>query len=191
MEPVTLTTDHLLLRPPGPADTDATHAACQDPDIQRWTAVPSPYLRDHAASFLGQDVPDGWRNDTAFSFAAFLREEPSALVAMAGVTRREGATAEIGFWAVKEHRGRGHVVETVRTLARWAFTEAGVCRLEWRAEAGNLASRAVAEKAGFTMEGTLRAAIVHRGTLRDCWVASLLPSDLGLAPAFAYLPARD
>ncbi|MGW5696666.1 helix-turn-helix domain-containing protein, partial [Streptomyces asiaticus] len=31
------------------ADTDAVFAACQDPDIQRWTSVPSPYERAHAA----------------------------------------------------------------------------------------------------------------------------------------------
>ena len=44
MEPVTLTTARLLLRTVGPQDTDAVHAAAQDPDIQRWTTVPSPYL---------------------------------------------------------------------------------------------------------------------------------------------------
>ncbi|MCZ9345888.1 GNAT family N-acetyltransferase, partial [Streptomyces sp. TRM76130] len=37
MEPQTLTTDRLLLRTVGPQDTDAVLAACQDPDIQRWT----------------------------------------------------------------------------------------------------------------------------------------------------------
>ncbi|WP_162252590.1 GNAT family N-acetyltransferase, partial [Streptomyces griseoruber] len=43
MEPVTLTTDRLVLRPLGPQDTDAVHAAAQDPDIRRWTTIPSPY----------------------------------------------------------------------------------------------------------------------------------------------------
>ena len=36
MEPVTLTTDRLLLRAVGPQDTDAVYAAVQDPDIARW-----------------------------------------------------------------------------------------------------------------------------------------------------------
>lgn len=48
MDPVTLTTDRLLLRSVGPHDTDTVYEAVQDPDIQRWTTIPSPYLREHA-----------------------------------------------------------------------------------------------------------------------------------------------
>ena len=44
----------LLLRPWRPDDADAVHRACQDPDIQRWTTVPRPYLREHADAFVAQ-----------------------------------------------------------------------------------------------------------------------------------------
>jgi RimJ/RimL family protein N-acetyltransferase len=189
MEPTTLTTERLLLRPVVPADAEAVHAACQDPDIQRWLTLPSPSLPEHAETFVGQTSPDGWRDGSMFNFGVFLREHGS-LAAMTGVTRRIDATAEIGYWAVKEHRGRGYVVEAVRDLAHWAFTRAGVSRLEWRAEVGNTASRAVAEKAGFTIEGVLRAAVLNKGTVRDCWVGALLPSDVGLMPVHPYLPAK-
>ncbi|WP_240496414.1 GNAT family N-acetyltransferase, partial [Streptomyces torulosus] len=57
------------------------------------------------------------------------------------------------------------------------------------AEVGNTASRAVAENTGFTVEGTLRSALNNNGTLRDCWVGSLLPSDLSLPSTSPYLPA--
>ncbi|GHH76228.1 acetyltransferase [Streptomyces sulfonofaciens] len=196
MEPETLTTARLLLRTVRVEDAREVHAACQDPGIQRWTMIPSPYLTDHAESFLAQQVPDGWRNGTMFTFGAFLREDDApgghtALAAMVGVTQRVMNTAEIGFWATREHRGRGYVTEAALAVARWAFTRAGIERLEWRAEVGNAASRAVAEKAGFTLEGVLRSATIHQGTRRDCWVGALLPSDLGLPTANAYLPAPD
>ncbi|WP_212909241.1 GNAT family N-acetyltransferase [Streptomyces sp. TS71-3] len=194
MEPATLTTARLLLRTPGIDDIKEVHAACQDPAVQRWTTIPSPYLTEHAESFLGQQVPDGWRNGTAFTFAAFLRDDGApgghtALVAMVGLSMHRMCIGEIGFWAAPGHRGRGYVTEAALAVIRWAFTSAGVERLEWRAEVGNAASRAVAEKAGFTMEGVLRSAIVHQGTRRDSWVAALLPSDLGLPTANAYIPA--
>jgi RimJ/RimL family protein N-acetyltransferase len=187
MEPVTLTTDRLLLRAVGPQDTDAVYAAAQEPDIQRWTTLPTPYLPEHARSFTEQQVPDGWANDSMFTFGLFLPTGP--LAGMLGITRRSPGTAEIGFWAAKEHRGRGYVGEAVLAAARWAFTELRVDRLEWRAEVGNHASRAVAARVGFTVEGTLRAALINNGLRRDCWVGSLLPSDLELPSTAPYLPA--
>ncbi|MFG3286160.1 GNAT family N-acetyltransferase [Streptomyces sp. NPDC048111] len=190
MDPVTLTTERLLLRPVGPQDADTVYRACQDPDIQRWTTVPSPYLREHAEAFTSSYGPDGWRDDSDYTFAV-LTADGAGPIAMVGVTRRGPGHAELGFWAAKEYRGRGYMVEAAGRAAHWAFTSAAVDRLEWRAEAGNEASRAVALKLGFTMEGTLRSATVHRGTRRDSWIASLLPADLGLPAVLPYLPARD
>ncbi|MBD0747692.1 GNAT family N-acetyltransferase [Streptomyces sp. CBMA152] len=198
MEPVTLSTERLILRPVGPQDADEVYAACQDPDIQRWTTVPSPYLREHAISFTETFGPGGWRDDSDYTFTVRVRDtsqgeesaREGALVAMVGVMRRGEGVAELGFWATKEHRGRGYMTEASLAAARWAFASAGVERLEWRAEVGNAASRAVAEKTGFTMEGTLRAALVHGGTRRDSWVGGLLPCDLGLPTTRAYLPSR-
>ncbi|MDX2827853.1 N-acetyltransferase [Streptomyces ipomoeae] len=187
MEPVTLTTERLLLRTVEPRDTDSVYAAAQDPDIQRWTTIPSPYLREHAVGFVEQAVPEGWANASMFTFGVFL---PSGeLTGMLGITMRSLGTGEIGFWAVKEHRRNGYITEATLAAAHWAFTTLALDRLEWRAEVGNTASRAVAENTGFTLEGTLRAALNNNGTRRDCWIASLLPSDLGLPSTAPYLPS--
>lgn len=187
MEPVTLTTDRLVLRTVGPEDTGAVYAAAQDPDIQRWTTIPSPYLLEHARGFTEQAVPDGWANDSMFTFGVFL--PAGDLVGMLGVTMISLGVGEIGFWGTTEHRGHGYVTEAAVAVSRWAFTARAVDRLEWRAEVGNTASRAVARRAGYTMEGTLRSAVNNKGVRRDCWIASLLPSDLTLPSTSPYLPA--
>ncbi|GGJ18762.1 GNAT family N-acetyltransferase [Streptomyces brasiliensis] len=190
MDPVTLTTSRLVLRAPGPQDTEAVYAAAQDPDVQRWISdFPSPYLRENAETFTEHVVPDGWANNSMFTFGLFLPD--GELTGMLALTMRALAVAEIGFWATKEHRGNGYVTEATLAAARWAFTQLSVDRVEWRAEVGNVPSRAVAERAGFTLEGTLRAATNNKGVRRDCWVASLLPSDVGLPSAAPYLPARE
>ncbi|MGX1369623.1 RimJ/RimL family protein N-acetyltransferase [Streptomyces canus] len=192
MEPVTLTTDRLLLRPPAPRDTETVLAAVQDPDILRWTTIPSPYLVEHAQSFTEQLCPAGWANDTMFTWGLFLPAhlpEGEELVGMLGLTMRAPGTAEIGYWATKAHRGNGYVTEAVLAASRWACTELSIDRVEWRAEVGNHPSRAVAERAGFVIEGVLRSGIAHQGVRRDCWVGSLLPSDLGLPSTAQYLPA--
>ncbi|WP_438487694.1 GNAT family N-acetyltransferase [Streptomyces sp. S186] len=182
MKPVTLTTDRLLLRPFEPADAPAVHAACQDPDIPRWTVVPSPYGRDDAEQYVGTVVPDGWRDDTAYTFAVVTRAD-GTLVGSMGLVRLDRLRtverqAELGYWTVKEQRGKGYTAEAAGAVVRWAFRELGVERMEWLAEAGNAGSWAVARKVGFQREGTLRAKLVHGGIRRDLWIGSLLPSDL-------------
>ncbi|MFD4875660.1 GNAT family N-acetyltransferase [Streptomyces sp. NPDC058420] len=188
MEPVTLTTDRLLLRSVGPQDTDVVYSAAQDPEIQRWTTIPSPYLLEHARSFTEQLVPEGWENGSMFTFGVFLPE--GELVGMLAITMRSLGVGEVGFWATKEHRGNGYITEATVAVSRWAFTRLSVDRVEWRAEVGNKGSRAVAEHAGFTIEGTLRSAINNKGVRRDCWVGSLLPSDQGLPSTAPYLPTQ-
>jgi RimJ/RimL family protein N-acetyltransferase len=195
MEPTTLTTERLILRPFEPDDTEAVHTACQDPDIPRWTSVPSPYTQEHAAAFTGQTSPDGWRTDRIYNFAVTTAGD-GRLVGAMGLVRLEllrppERQAELGYWTAKEARRHGYTAEAALAVAHWAFRDLGVERLEWLAEAGNAGSRAVALKTGFRMEGTLRAKVIKEGTRRDAWTGSLLPSDLGLPSGAAYLPLTD
>ncbi len=194
MEPVTLTTERLILRPFRPIDTDAVFAACQDPDIQRWTAVPSPYERAHAEDFTSRLCPENWRDDVTYDFAVVTKSDGTLVGAMGLVRLAHLRTlkhqAELGYWTVREHRRRGYTDEAARAVIEWAFTRLGVERLEWSCEAGNEGSRAVARGVGFRMEGTDRARIVHQGTRRDAWRGALLPSDWGLPSTTPYLPSK-
>jgi len=63
---------------------------------------------------------------------------------------------EIGYWRRSGESGRGVIVEAVRCLSRFAFDHLGARRVEIRMAATNGASRRVAERAGFTLEGLLR-----------------------------------
>lgn len=182
MEPVTLTTERLVLRPFAPGDAAAVYAACQEPDIPRWTSVPSPYRYEDAEFFVGHATRDGWRDDTSYPFAVLTRDGGALVGAMGLVRLSQLRTperqAELGYWTAKEQRGKGYTAEAALAVARWAFHALGVERLEWLAEAGNHGSWAVARKIGFQREGTLRAKLLHDGTRRDVWIGSLLPSDL-------------
>ena len=192
MEAITLTTERLLLRPLGTGDADAIVTACQDPQIPRWTGVPSPYTRAHADHFINEVCAAGWRDDTLYNFGVFTRDD-GALVGSMGLLRLQHLAhpqrqAELGYWTAKEQRGKGYTVEAARALCSWAFETLGVDRLEWYAEAGNEGSRAVALKLGFVMEGMVRSRVVHEGTRRDAWSGSLLPSDWSRRSAVPYLP---
>jgi len=65
-----------------------------------------------------------------------------------------------------------------RLVCRWGFEDLGLQRIEWWAGVGNEGSWRVAEKVGFTREGTCRRRLPHRETRLDGWVAGLLPGEL-------------
>ncbi|MEV0536379.1 GNAT family N-acetyltransferase [Kitasatospora sp. NPDC050463] len=136
--PGTLVTERLLLRPPQESDLDAIFEACQDEEIQRWTVVPSPYLRKDAEYFVNDLATNGRRTGDALVWCVVERSG-GALVGTQGLVRTPGrpGCAEIGWWATREYRGRGFTVEAARAVARHGLTELGLRRLEWVAYVGN------------------------------------------------------
>ena len=58
MEPPKIIENDLLIRAWRPDDAESVRAACQDPDIQRWTSVPAPYRLEHAEFFVGRYLLD-------------------------------------------------------------------------------------------------------------------------------------
>ena len=177
MEPVEITAGRLHLRPWQPDDAPAVLAACVDPEIQRWTTVPSPYTGRDARAFVEDLSPRGWADGTCAQFAV-LDATSGRLLAAVGLDDVAHGSAEVGFWAVPRARGRGVVTDAVGAVCRWGFGALGLQRVLWQAEVGNLASRAVAEKAGFTVEATLRAGLPARdGSRVDAWAATLLSGD--------------
>lgn len=75
------------------------------------------------------------------------------------------------------HRGRGVATESVRLLSRYLFARTKTNRLRLIIHPGNEASRRVATKSGFTLEGVARGAWYHRGRSHDVEVWSLLRDD--------------
>jgi RimJ/RimL family protein N-acetyltransferase len=179
MDPVEITAGTLHLRPYTPADAGAVFEICQDPEIQRWTQVPSPYNAEDARTFTTEVSPRGWANGTEAIFAV-CDATSGAVLGSVGLHLDRGGDdqmGEIGFLLAKDARGQGVIPRATAAVCRWGFESLGLGRIEWYAEVGNDASKRVAEKVGFTMEGVLRARLVHRGTRVDAWVAGLLAGD--------------
>ncbi|MGM1017534.1 MAG: GNAT family N-acetyltransferase [Actinomycetota bacterium] len=177
MEPVTLRTERLLLRAPADSDVDAITAACQDPEIPRWTTVPSPYTRDDAVSFV--QLTTQWWEDGVETVWAVHHE--GTLVGAVGLHRiaphPAGGAAELGYWMAAEARGRGFLVEASRAVIDWSFRELDLARVQWRAVVGNVPSARAARALGFRYEGTLRQALAGQRGRDDAWIAGLLRDD--------------
>ena len=110
-------------------DADALTAACQDPEIPRWTRVPVPYRRADALAWIAAtelELDAG----LAIDWLAVDADDPLlASIALMGIDRERG-TAEIGYWVAREARGRGVATRAVRLVRDWAASELGLTTLE-------------------------------------------------------------
>ena len=76
-------------------------------------------------------------------------------------------SAEVGYWLGEPFWGRGIASEALRAITEYAFSTFDVCRLEAGVYGWNPASARVLEKAGYTLEGRARQAVIKDGHLTD------------------------
>ena len=177
LDPVEIPAGRLHLRPFLPYDAPAVLAICQDRELSRWTTVPWPYTEQDALDWCGPVTDGMWATGAGAPFAV-LDSVSGELVGACGLHRLTGTEAEIGFWTAAAARGTGVTSHAVAALCRWGFAALGLQRIVWRAAVGNWASRGVAEKCGFTVEGTTRRELTNgQGEVLDAWVGTLLSSD--------------
>jgi RimJ/RimL family protein N-acetyltransferase len=176
MDRVVIEEGWLRLRPFTPADIRWVYEVSLDPALQQFVQLPSPYRIEDAAFFVEEVAIAGWDEGQRQEFVV---EEASTETPLGrvGLGVRTSGSAEIGYWVDPRARGRGVATDAVRAVCRWAFTTPDLELIEWRCEVGNIASRRVAEKAGFLIEATLRKRVVHRGSRVDAWFGSLLKAE--------------
>ena len=145
----------------GPGDAAALARALVDPDLNAWVeADPSEFLAELPADTF-----------------AVVEDELLALVVV--IPERDPESFELAYWTAPAARGRGLATTGLRHAAAFALGERGAARVWVEIDPGNAASHRVAEKAGFTREGVLRAHCRDRrtGLRHDCVVYSLLPGE--------------
>jgi ribosomal-protein-serine acetyltransferase len=89
-------------------------------------------------------------------------------------TNFPNAQATLGYWLAASQQGRGHITLAVKALTNYCFTEMPVHRVEILAAVNNLPSRAVADRAGYVLDGVLRSACQLHGEFHDVAVYSRL-----------------
>jgi [ribosomal protein S5]-alanine N-acetyltransferase len=172
-----LTDGDLLLRPWERRDVPAVTAACQDPEIPRWTVVPHNYTERHARDFIGATAAD---LAAGRELALAIVDPDDRVLGALGLSNFDwpDLKAEIGYWVVADARRRGVGARATRLLAIWAITSLGLERVELLANPENEASQRLAERAGFTREGVLRRYRRRHGVREDLVMFSMLAEDV-------------
>lgn len=174
-------TPRLVVRVPRAGDGVALHAAVAEslPELRQFLGF-LPWLageptvesaearcRTGAANFLARaDLP----------FLAFEKSS-GQLLGGVGLHRTVWSTpkTEVGYWIRTSRAGSGFVTEAVAALVAYAFTQMQAARVELITDDANTASRRVAERCGFGLEGLLRhERRAPDGSLRNTCVYALL-----------------
>jgi ribosomal-protein-alanine N-acetyltransferase len=168
-------TDKLVLRPPSTQDV---------PEIRRALRSNAVHLRPWSiAAAPGEDVASlasvsravlqnrrEWKRGQAFVFLVTLRSEDRRVVGrvtLGGVLRGAFQNAYLGYWIDKDEQGRGLMTDAVRAATAFAFSAAGLHRVQAAVMPRNGASLRVLEKIGYRREGMAERYLCIAGRWED------------------------
>jgi ribosomal-protein-serine acetyltransferase len=185
-EPIALSTGYpepVELRRLGTADADAfaRHVAADEQHLGEhlpWPEVTN--TPEGAADWLGRYerqeegrvvVGGAWSGEELLGGALLLHYDATY------------ANVELGVWAVTRAEGTGVASAACRELIRVARHDLKAQRIEWQAAVDNTRSRRLAEKLGFTYEGSLRSIYELRGQRHSIDILSLIGEEIDQAVA--------
>ena len=118
---------------------------------------------------------------------SFMVQEPSGIIEKAsdacigGASLRpvagDPAILDVGYALAPAFQGRGYGTEAVGALVHEGFANRGAERVFATIFVGNTASARVCHKIGMRLEGTMRRAVLKRGTWRDEWLYAITRPD--------------
>ncbi|MFB6616276.1 GNAT family N-acetyltransferase [Streptomyces sp. NPDC056367] len=169
----------MLLRPWRAYDAPALVASYEDPDIRHWNR-PARRTPAEAEAHVAR-LRDLWQAEEAavWAIAPAAGGPAVGLIGLADLDLR-GGSGEFLYWLLPAGRGSGATVAATARITRWAFEDLGLYRLRITHSVHNPASCAVATKAGFPLEGTMRGALLHTDGWHDEHLHARLRTD---APA--------
>lgn len=190
-------TERLLIRAPRAGDGAEVCRAIRDSlaELRPWMGWASDDPDESLVEENLRRAQIGFLERTDLRLLVFLKGTET-LVASSGLHNIiwEIPSFEIGYWCRTPYAGRGYVTESTRAITAFAFEVLEAQRVAIRCDPENLRSRAVAERVGFRLEGTLRQSEVGvDGEPRDTHVFSLLPEEyrrFGLRGSFRLPNAR-
>jgi RimJ/RimL family protein N-acetyltransferase len=168
----------IVLRGLEPGDIPWITAACSDRELSRYVpGIPYPYAEADARAVI-ERAARAWAEGREATFAISDAPDGTGLGTIAlHLAARDTGLAEVGYWLAPEARGRGAATIAVQLVSRWAFAAVGIDRLSLQTAPENVASQRVAQRAGFTREGVLRAWLSTPGGRRHSVMFSLLATD--------------
>jgi RimJ/RimL family protein N-acetyltransferase len=164
--PLPIEAGGLRLRPWRADDLDFIEAVVQDPDVVRWTRVPSPYGRAEAEAFVAMATGELARGGDVH--LCIERAEDGERLGSIGLRfGDEPGSGDVGYVVAPAARGRGVASAATEAICGWGFEHLGLVQVTLQTMVGNDASQRVARRAGFEEVGPVPGGCEQRGEQRD------------------------
>lgn len=176
-----LVDQELLLRPFRLNDAAGLHCAVRESlkELKPWMSWATESYTEMTAREYISIALARWEEHTFFAFAITRAEEILGACTLSSI-HSIYHFCNLGYWVRTSSRGQGIAGRAAQLVARFAFENLGVIRVEIVIAVGNHASLRVAEKIGAHNEGILLNRMVAGNSIYDAHMYSLIPSDFGL-----------
>ncbi len=104
---------------------------------------------------------------TAYGFGLFVEGEFAGEINLTAIQRGPFQSAYVGYWIDEKHAGNGYMPEALVALARFAFDDLQLHRIQIAIIPRNKASRRVVEKLGIREEGIALRYLEINGVWED------------------------
>jgi ribosomal-protein-alanine N-acetyltransferase len=104
---------------------------------------------------------------TAFGFGLFVAGDFAGEINLTAIQRGPFQSAYVGYWIDEKHAGNGYMPEALVVLARFAFDDLQLHRIQIAIIPRNLASRRVVEKLEIREEGVAVRYLEINGVWED------------------------
>ena len=175
-ERVELAGDKVRLRPTTGGDAASAYRLVKDEAILRWLLWDGPNAEEEMSQTFRR-WQERLETGESYQFAIERADEPGLIGCIGPRLVTYPEQADIGYWLGVPYWNRGYMTEAIRLICYFSFEYLGVVRVYATAFVGNVGSRRVLEKNGFSLDGTLRSHVPKRGEWRDEWFFSLLRSE--------------
>ncbi len=179
-------TERLVLRNWNPADTPLARAAIVESyeHLKPWMVWANKSLSIQEELGHIRRARSRFDAGESFTYGVFNPAE-TEVWGGCGLHFRQGpGILEIGYWIHANQINKGFATELSAALTRVAFTVEHSRRVEIRCDPVNIRSARVPEKLGFTLEGTLRQAVLGvNDEPRDAMVWGMLADEFPQSPA--------
>lgn len=179
---IILETDRLIIRDHKESDLENHHLLISDPEQMTYIEDIKTNSLKESKENLDFSIKESNSNERKCYFFLVEIKETHEFVGSVGFTimdqNNQGGHAEMGYFILKKHWGKGYTTEASKAVIDFAFQSLGLHKISAGCNAKNTASENIMKKLGMVKEAHFKSHVLHNGLFCDRLVYSLFKKTI-------------